>query len=301
VSSSRPWMKVYETWWTSRSHVDMTDAELGRGLRIMSLANASPDQGGDAQYCIRADGAPYSLAALARECRCSVGALVKTIDKFVAVNTMARRDDGAIGFPNFIPRQLSPSALRMRRLRERERHADGDSGVTVTPDVSVTPSARGQRTEDRGQRSQQPEGGGSEISVARVREAPPPIRTRESIAEQRAADIERLRERLTLTGEVPKPVANGQQLQNLPVSPGDMAKVLDTGDSPDEVVTHASWLSGEITAGRCKRDAWSNAFFGGFYASFRLHVIPEKFDARAGPKRGPVDPRTQRHDTPPEF
>jgi hypothetical protein len=149
MSSSRPWVKVWESWWTSRSHADLSIETLGIGARIMSLVGASPDQDGPDRWCLRPDGKPLSLASIARECRVTVGRVSRAINDFVAVGTMARRDDGAIGFPNWDPHQLSPSALRMRKWRHTERHSDADS------DAKSDGRSDDKRTEDRGQSLEQ--------------------------------------------------------------------------------------------------------------------------------------------------
>jgi hypothetical protein len=152
VSSSRPWVKIWQTWWTTPSHADMTIETLGIGARIMSLVGAAPDQPGPERWCLRPDGQPLSINALARECRVSAAKLKRAVAEFEAAGTMTRRDDGAIGFPRWDEYQLSPSALRMRRHRgsHTERHSDAQC------DARSDGSCDDKRTEDRGQSKNPP-------------------------------------------------------------------------------------------------------------------------------------------------
>lgn len=156
-------MKVWETWWTSRSHVDLDMATLGIGLRIMSLTAAAPEQDGETRYCLRADGAPLSLTALARECRCTVGKLSKAIGSLVAVGTMVCRDDGAIGFAQWDEYQLSPRALRMKRQTSGKVPPERPDPL---PEKGLQ-EVRGQRSEKNKQTPPPPR----EISVAREGQA----------------------------------------------------------------------------------------------------------------------------------
>jgi hypothetical protein len=114
--ASKPWVKVWERWWTSRSHADLSLETLAVGLRVMSLTAAAPDQEGTARFCLRPDGKPLSGAALARECRIPGRRLRAAIDELVAVGTLIRREGGAIGFANWDEYQLSPAK------RDHQRH-----------------------------------------------------------------------------------------------------------------------------------------------------------------------------------
>lgn len=147
MSSSRPWVKVWDSWWTSRSHANLDRDTLGIGLRILSLTGAAPEQEGDTRYCLDPAGEPMSRRAMARECRCGVRLLTAAIGRLVGAGTLVEREDGAVGFPKWDEYQLSPSALRMRRKRHADRHSDarcdGESARTL--------AARGQRSEVRGE------------------------------------------------------------------------------------------------------------------------------------------------------
>jgi hypothetical protein len=143
--------------------------------------------------------------------------------------------------------------------------------------------------------------GTDSVSVRPPRDATQEPPTAESRATERHVENEGLRERLTLTGEVPQPRVKGQSLGNLPTRPNDLRKLLDAGYAFDEIVATAVWLSERITAGEILPAAWSGAFYGGWHDSFRQRECPEKFNAKPKGPRGPVDPSTQRHDVPPEF
>lgn len=209
---------------------------------------------------------------------------------------------------NFVPAQETPSkaipgAVRTAEWRRRKK-GQGDAVVTSSdePSLSVTPSD-GRDDDIRDVTNVTPSvlvpsepSVPSKLSAgAQAREIsspPPEVRARESIAEQRAADIERVRERLTY--EVLVPEVAGAVMRKLPVRPSDIERLLDAGEKPDDIVETAQWLSAEITARRCSRDAWGSAFYRGWYDSFRLQVIPEKFQPNTG-KRGPIDPASQDH------
>jgi hypothetical protein len=161
--STRPWVKIWETYHTSRSHTDFAADAMYAGSRLMSLANASDpdDSNSGGRYCVRPDGQPLAHAVLARACRVSPKRFRKILADFIAVGTMSIREDGAVGFPYFDVRQLSPSALRMRNLRSKERHSDAHSDGDVTLDVTLDVTTRGKRTELTALNPLPPQGGGT--------------------------------------------------------------------------------------------------------------------------------------------
>ena len=166
---AKPWTKVWETFWTTRSHLELTGPDLGIGVRMLSLANASPHSDAhsdahsdvtvsedvtsdtDLRWLLLPSGAPMSIAVIARESRFSLAEVELAAQRLTEAGTLVRRGDGAIGFLNFERWQESPSAGRMRKKRHSDAHSDAHSDVTVT--------ARGQRSEVRGERSEE------EISV----------------------------------------------------------------------------------------------------------------------------------------
>lgn len=193
-----------------------------------------------------------------------------------------------IAMPNFAEAQeaIAPSTERVRRHRDRknggpansetlQKHPGNGRVSHETPCLAVPSLAV------------------PSLAVPGDARAPD-VPTRESLAADRAEQILRLRERLTLTGEVPQPRHREQNLGNLPVREEDLGKLLDAGYEPDAIVATAGWLSEQISLGNAKRDAWTSAvFYGRWHDSLRQREIPEKLRARA--TRGTVDPKTQNH------
>jgi hypothetical protein len=237
MSSSRPWVKVWQTWWTSPSHVDLDLTTLAIGLRVMSLTGASPDQEGESRYCLRADGAGLSLTALARECRCTVGKLSMAIDELVAVGTMLRRADGAIGFVKWDEYQLSPRALRDRRKSAAECAAD--CRQTAAPTNGQTHgkrSARGQR---------------SEVRESALQTPPDPPRTAGLLDEDHA--VAWLRDRL--------PYSRRPQGANaLPVLDAKIREMLRAGFTAERILAGTETLARAIDAGQAKRADWRGTY-----------------------------------------
>lgn len=183
ADSARPWVKVWESWWKSRSHDDLDADALLVGLRLLSVAQAAPQSDEETRWCLTPGGEPKSHRALARECRVSPSRVGSAIRSLLKVGTLVeRRTDGAVGFPKWDQYQLSPSALRMRRHRARTQHVT--DGVTVTGDVDD------KRTEDRGQKNKPPN------PRKRGRRSEPKGReARSDLVEQANAVLDRLNER----------------------------------------------------------------------------------------------------------
>ncbi len=131
MSSKRlPWCKLFESWYTTRSHLELGGVALNIGPRLMSLANSSRTARGQ----IRADsGSPLSLSAIARSVRFTEAETASALSELVACGTLEISDDGCWFFPRFLEWQETQDAERMRRNRS------ANSSRTVTP--SVTPSS----------------------------------------------------------------------------------------------------------------------------------------------------------------
>lgn len=290
MSDAKPWVKLWTRWYESSSHALLTPEALHTGPNLLVLAGKYGRQEDGSARLVGPHGKPMSISDMAKLTRWSTAKMARILGELRQCGTLDVVAN-AYSFPRFDRWQESSSANRMRRHR----------GVTVTDDV--TPVCASKR-EDRGEtKDERGEKGGvvsSEIPVAHARQVPEPP-TAEARAAERHVENEGLRERLTLTGEVPQPRVKGQSLGNLPTRPNDLRKLLDAGYAFDEIVATAVWLSERITAGEILPAAWSGAFYGGWHDSFRQRECPEKFNAKPKGPRGPVDPSTQRHDVPPEF
>lgn len=186
----RAWMKVWHSWWTSRSHDDLDGVALAVGLAAMSVANGLWDempctceasQGRhrdghrdaevtgavtpserhrDVIWLVTPTGSPKSVESIARLARFGAEETAHALDALVEVGTLERRADGAYGFPHLIEYQESESKRRTAEWRDRQkvsafvgkRHRDGHGDAHVT----VTVTHRGQRSEVRGLSDQIP-------------------------------------------------------------------------------------------------------------------------------------------------
>ncbi len=124
MSKRLPWCKLFESWYTTRSHLELGGVALNIGPRLMSLANCSRTVRGH----IRTDsGAPLSLAAIARSVRFSEKETEQALRELVACGTLEISDDGCWYFPRFLEWQETRDAERMRR----ERAANSSRTVTL--------------------------------------------------------------------------------------------------------------------------------------------------------------------------
>lgn len=128
--SALPFVKVYDSWYTTRSHVDLGPIAYNIGARLMSLANAASTRGDLRSKA----GAPISADVIARETRWTKKQIQKAMAELVACGTLAVHPDGAWYFPEFRRWQESESAERVRQHRKRynERYSNGDSNGYVT-------------------------------------------------------------------------------------------------------------------------------------------------------------------------
>lgn len=136
----KAWCKLYESWFTSRSHASIPTPDLGIGARLLLIANGEPlDQG--VGVLAHPDGSPMSVEDLAFVCKIEVRRMSHVLQHFLRAGTIQRYPSGVYGFPNMERWQSTPSAKRMRRHRQRKAydetsHNEAKSGVTVTHDVT---------------------------------------------------------------------------------------------------------------------------------------------------------------------
>lgn len=123
-SSSAPWVKLWWTWFTSRSHAGIGWEALHVGPVLMSLAKVSeqPTDADGVRWCLDAGGEPIDERAVAPFAQVTQAQAKKGIAALVKRGTLVRRDDGAVGWPNFDDYQRSPSAKRMEEKRHRDRN-----------------------------------------------------------------------------------------------------------------------------------------------------------------------------------
>lgn len=291
MSSSRPWVKVWQTWWSSASHVHLKLETLAVGLRVMSLTGASPDQEGESRFCLRADGGPMSLVVLARECRCTVGKLAKAIDALIEAGTMVRREDGAIGFAKWDEYQLSPRALRDRRKEAKETAANcRQTAAPTTGQTAEHSPARGQRSEVRDASHLTPVAPKGAKSKRR-----PAGSELEDDLEPGLVDCV-----LVAMRDAVKSVTRGRDRGPLD-SPGNRDLIRTC--TRREQATLEQWrrvIAAQAESVRSSPDAWRYLALSTLCRRANWLRLLDAPIGRGSP-RGPVDPRTQDHDTPPEF
>tara|TARA_Y100000310_G_scaffold258621_1_gene267085 strand:+ start:409 stop:1014 length:606 start_codon:yes stop_codon:yes gene_type:complete len=127
-----PWAKLYELWFTSRSHLHIDGLTKLIPLRWFTIARARGfDANGSAWLTTPApELRSFSARELARLSDISLRRVNTAIAKFTECGTMGVNTDGAFGFVNFRRWQESPSAVRMRRHRKRNGNGNSDGDVT---------------------------------------------------------------------------------------------------------------------------------------------------------------------------
>ena len=94
------YVKLHEAWFTSVSHFEFSAATHGVGLRLLTLAKRGVETDG-VQWIVGHNGKPYEAKHLAAMCKLRPREFAAELAKIVAVRTLVRRDDGALGFPRF--------------------------------------------------------------------------------------------------------------------------------------------------------------------------------------------------------
>ncbi len=163
-SSSAPWIKLWWTWYTSRSHVGIGWQALAIGPVLMSMAKVSPapDDEDGVRWCLDADGEPLDARAVAGVAQMAPKQAQIGIDKLVARKTLVRRADGAVGWPGFAAYQdgEAPRSARPQAEKPREEHApwvyfigEPDLRGTIRIGYSANPWARLKALRDETRRS----------------------------------------------------------------------------------------------------------------------------------------------------
>ncbi len=147
-NGSKAWMKLWHSWWTSRSHAHLSMVQLGIGAFWLSLANARDYDEEGIGWLVKGSGRPLTLSELASmttgaDASMCADLLVELVD----CGTMVERN-GRFGFANMARWQESPSASRVRAHRARKRD-EAERYSNASGNASVT--ARGKRKEDRDQ------------------------------------------------------------------------------------------------------------------------------------------------------
>lgn len=118
-----PWCKLYEKWWSTPSHSDISGVASAVGVRCLSLANQSPVTG----VLLTESFASKTVESIARDCRFGTEAVAAGIEELVAVGTLARCRDGTLYFPNFAKYQEGSSTQRTREYRARRAESKASS------------------------------------------------------------------------------------------------------------------------------------------------------------------------------
>lgn len=119
-----PWFRVYDEYFTSPSHADLTGRDLWVGTVIMSLVRSSCDHLGELQpWALLPTGKPISVAGIAHKAREPIANVEKSIAALLDTGTFSRREDGAIGMPAFAEKQRGESTQRSAECRARQAEA----------------------------------------------------------------------------------------------------------------------------------------------------------------------------------
>ncbi len=142
----RDWIKVRSAWWTDPDHAELGGCVLGFGIFLLHLADSDPtwrDTG--VGRLVNGRGTALTLSSIARRTGVERRQADSWLGKLLGVGTLAVDADGTYYFPNYRKHQEDPAAHRMRKMRSK-----GNSGVTVTHDVTgvVTDEERREKREE---------------------------------------------------------------------------------------------------------------------------------------------------------
>jgi hypothetical protein len=139
MSSSRAWCKLYDSWYTTRSHEELGPVALNIGGALLGLGNASPERGD-----LRGpSGRPISIAVIARRTRFTEKEVSEALEQLVQCGTLVRLSDGALRFPNFLEHQESKWAgkKRAQRVSEDSPPKDVINSEDSPPECPPNPTA----------------------------------------------------------------------------------------------------------------------------------------------------------------
>jgi hypothetical protein len=200
-----PWSKIWWSWYSSRSHADLSGIALALGSPLMLMCKAStnarhrddhsprdsdaprdgqPYDRSDAVCARQPNGRPVTVTAIARAAHFSASEVEAALQELIDAGTVYVSADGAYGFYKFWTYQESESAGRQRKHRSKDRrdddgHGDGQGDAHGNGHGArdgdghgddKTSDGRGEKAEGENSERQ------SEITRARVREASAPDR-----------------------------------------------------------------------------------------------------------------------------
>lgn len=147
-----PWVKLWDDWYTSPSHLGLSPLALHVGPRLLCLASASPVRG----ELRGPTGVPLTLTQLALACRLPVPKVRGILDELAACGTVETTPDGAARFPGFEVYQETPDAKRKRKQRGRGQSRDSHADSHGQSHTDVPTEERGERREVRSSSSSSP-------------------------------------------------------------------------------------------------------------------------------------------------
>jgi hypothetical protein len=138
VSQSVPWVKVWWTWYTSRSHIGLSPVALALGAPLMLIGRACAERHGDGVgdgsgddpcdtvWLKNEDGSNVTPEDVASVSRFDVESTRTAMMALVGRKTLVLSSDGCFGISKFWKYQESAAAARTRKYRtEKKRHGDG--------------------------------------------------------------------------------------------------------------------------------------------------------------------------------
>ena len=146
------WAKIWDDWWTSRSHSELGGVALAVGARLISVANAAKVRG----QITTPDGAPRTCAAIAREVRFPEDQVAQAFEELHACGTLAKNESGVWFFPNFLAYQEDPTTAKKRERAAKDKEEaeklrkEAGNSAEIPEETPVV-----FRTEDRGQRKEE--------------------------------------------------------------------------------------------------------------------------------------------------
>lgn len=114
----RPWVKLWDGWYTSASHQLVGHDALHVGVVLMTLVRWEP--GADDAWAVLESGKPMPTRAIAVRAQMPARRAELGLQRLVEAGTVMRRADGAWGFVKFGRWQETADAARKRQARPRK-------------------------------------------------------------------------------------------------------------------------------------------------------------------------------------
>ncbi len=145
--SERRWVKLWRDWFTSTSHRKVGPEPLLVGVALMTFVRWEPGQ--DDAWAVYEGGDPVSIDVIAELAQVGPKRCDAALKILAGRGTVARREDGAWGFPKFGRWQETARAAQLRRAAKtspksdaktshtfsREGEAEGEGEVKTEPSV----------------------------------------------------------------------------------------------------------------------------------------------------------------------